>query len=124
MKIYFAHPINTYGDQIELYAIDSINRLYPECILINPNCPDHQDGYKRDGMSYFRKIISECDRVVVLPFSDGSIGAGMAKEINWALRQGKKVIQLKPFEDIEEIFNLRFHRVMTVEETRTKLSGQ
>lgn len=121
MKIYFAHPINTYGDRIEKYAIDFIYKLYPDCVLINPNSPEHQIGYERVGMKYFRKIVRGCDRIVVLPFSDGSIGAGMGKEILWALKFGIKVIQLKPFEDIEEIFNLKFHRVLTVEETRIKL---
>lgn len=124
MKIYFVHPINTYGDQIEKYAIDAIFRLYPDCILVNPNSDQHQIGYLQSGMMYSRAIILSCDRLVVLPFSDGSIGAGMAKEINWALKNGKKVIQLKPFGDIEEIFNLAFYRVLTVDETRDKLSGQ
>lgn len=124
MKIYFAHPINTYGDQIEKYAIDAIHRLYPNCTILNPNTIENQICYQKYGMDFFKELVLMCDRVIVLPFSDGSIGAGISKEVQWAINAGIKVILLHPFNSIEEIFDLKSHRVLTVDETRSVLQGQ
>lgn len=122
MKIYFAHPINTFGTIVEQYVEQMIMSLYPESDIINPALDEHQEGYRQHGMEYFEPIVKACHRVVVLPFPDGSIGAGMAKEIQWALDSNIRCIYIKF--DIEEIFSLIGYDVMSVEQTRSKLKGQ
>jgi hypothetical protein len=122
-KVYFAHPVSTYNTILEKMVIAHLERQGAH-LLINPNTPEHQEGYKNEGMEYFKKIIEACDYVYVLPFPDDfSIGAGIAKEINWALEKGIKVVYLKPRFEHEEIFFLRGYNVLTVEETRDKLKS-
>ena len=121
MKIYFCHPINTYNTIVEKYVIDFLERLIPDCEIINPNRSDFQERYKIEGMNVFLNIIDDCDRIYVLPFYDNTIGAGQFKEIEYALATGKRVIIMNLFCRLEEIWSTNHLSVMSVEETRKKL---
>lgn len=72
-------------------------------------------------MQVFLDLVLTCNRVYVIPFPDGSIGAGQAKEIDIALKNGIKVIYYKLFGSVEELFSLDNYRVMSIKETRKKL---
>lgn len=120
-KIYFAHPVNTYGTILEDYFMEYFSKDHLE--IINPNQPIHQEGYEREGMEYFRKLVQSCDKLYAIGFSDNSISAGVAKEMNWMKEKGGLVIFLPFFTKYEEMFvscENQF-RVLTVEETREKL---
>lgn len=94
MKIYFAHPVSDYGGSArQQEALQALGRRSGD--IVNPDSPVHQAGYAMYGMTYFLKQIEECDELVYMTFSDGSIGAGVWKEIAHAHGLGKRVLRVQ-----------------------------
>lgn len=91
MRIYFAHPITDYGTEREGMALTWLEADGWE--VENPNQPHHQAGYDQGGMEYFQRIASECDALVFTRFPDGSIGAGVGKEIEAASAAGRPIYE-------------------------------
>lgn len=120
-RIYFAHPINTYNTIIEDYFLEFFSN--PDIEIINPNNSIHQEGYKKFGMNYFKELVQSCDKLYALGFPDNSIGAGVAKEMNWMREKGGTVIFLPFFEKYEEMVVVceNQFKVLSVEETRERL---
>lgn len=122
MKYYFAHPISIYNTRKESVLIDMINRttFLSNPWVLNPNSEYHENQYKLKGMDYFLTLVDECDALIIYPFEDGTIGAGIVKEALRAIDKGKRIYQIDPKTfDMEEIFVLK--NCLTVEETRNKL---
>jgi hypothetical protein len=85
----------------------------------NPDHPLHDAGYKLGGMDYFTDIVSRCAALAFMRFQDGSIGAGVGKEILAAQRAGI------PIYDITEgslVPNDAPCPILTVEETRALIA--
>ncbi len=122
MKYYFAHPISIYNTRKEGVLIDMINRttFLSNPWVLNPNSEYHECQYKLKGMDYFLTLVDECDALIIYPFEDGTIGAGIVKEALRAIDKKKRIYQIDPktFE-MEEIWALK--NCLTVEETRAKL---
>jgi hypothetical protein len=117
MRIYFAHPITDYGGPRQSTAIGMLERYGH--VVENPDQPHHQVGYKLGGMDYFMRIVEGCDALAYLRFPDGSIGAGVGKEILAAQLAGIQVYdigygELTPDDDPRP--------VLTVEETRALIA--
>lgn len=111
MKIYYAHPITTYNTDSEGADLHDLARLGFSDVL-NPNAPEHDAGYKQHGMEYFMGLVDECDALAYRAFPDGSIPAGVYKEMARAVSAGKPVFELQPS---------TYQRVLTVADTRKKL---
>ncbi len=98
-KLYFAHPVNTYGKPIEAKMLELIEIAFPQFEIENPNQPHHQIGYKKwkertgNGMRYFYEVVlPNCEAgSVAMPFLDKKLGAGVAGEIIWYLKRNKKI---------------------------------
>jgi len=122
MKYYFAHPISIYNTRKEGALIDLINKtnFLGNPWVLNPNSEYHEHQYKLKGMEYFLWLVDECDALIIYPFEDGAIGAGIVKEALRAIDKGKRIYYIDPktFE-LEEIFKL--NNCLTVEETRERL---
>lgn len=117
MKIYFAHPVTDYGGPRQAAAIVMLERS--GYVVENPDQPNHQAGYKLGGMDYFMRIVEGCDALAYLRFPDGSIGAGVGKEILAAQLAGIPVYdigygELTPDDDPAP--------VLSVDETRALLA--
>jgi len=111
-KVYYAHPMSTYGTQQEA---DDIKLLkYLKFRVLNPNEPKHQIQCKNraNQMEYFLDLVSLCDAVAFRAFQDGMIGAGVAKEIKRAKSESKPVIEL-PFDTTQ--------RELSIEQTRDRI---
>jgi len=123
MKIYFAHPINTYNTILEKFWLEAFSGSGGE--IINPNSKEHQKGYKLEGMDYFKKLVQSCDKLYAFGFGDNSIGAGIAKEMDWMFEKGGQVIFLPFFTQYEEqmVHSINQFKILTVEETREKLKS-
>jgi hypothetical protein len=123
-KIYFAHPVNTYGTILEDYFLEHFQRNDIE--IINPNHPNHQEGYQKEGMEYFKKLVQSCHKLYAFGFSDNSIGAGIAKEMDWMKEIGGLVVFLPFFKTWEEMVipSDKQFNVLSVEETRKKLKSK
>lgn len=122
MKYYFAHPISIYNTRKEGVLIDMIHKttFLSNPLVLNPNSEYHECQYKLKGMDYFLSLVDECDALIIYPFEDNTIGAGIAKEALRAFENKKRVYQIdaQTFE-IQEIFELK--NCLTVDETRAKL---
>ena len=100
MKAYYAHPVSLYNTAQEQRDLALIAQLGFE--VVNPNSFECDSGYQaakaasptKDGMSYFTAIVQGCDLMVFRAFADGSIPAGVVKEIRDAQAQGKPVMEL------------------------------
>jgi hypothetical protein len=81
-SIYYAHPISLYNTRVERQDTALLEEL--GFCVVNPNHPTHAEGYVNKGMEYFKDIVGNCDALAFRAFPDGSIPAGVAKEIKWA----------------------------------------
>lgn len=102
MKIYFAHPVNTYNTPIEKAVLTLLARTFPDWIIENPNQPRHQAGYanyaKRahKGMDYFTDhVLPLCGAVAAMPYLDNRLGLGVAGETNWLAERDKPAYMLE-----------------------------
>ncbi|RLF10457.1 MAG: hypothetical protein DRJ98_06080, partial [Thermoprotei archaeon] len=90
-KIYYAHPVGTYGTIRERVELELISSVFPGGEVINPaelvGVVSHAD------MDEFRGHVASCD---VLVYSDvaGFVTAGVVEEVEEALRDGKPVYRL------------------------------
>lgn len=124
MRVYFAHPVSDYGTDRQAKAIAVVAAHFFDLgrplELENPDSPQHQAGYKSEGMPYFERLVDTCQGLVFMRFPSGGIGAGVAKEIKRALVKNLTVW---------EVFGGRLHHVsdmptpvLSVDETRQALS--
>jgi len=112
--LYYAHCMAIYGTPQEKRDIDLLESN--NFGVYNPNSEFCQNGYSEYGMNFFRPIILACDGLVFRGNPDGSIPAGIAKEV--AIAQEHRFILELPCGITR--------RTMSVEETREYLkeSGQ
>lgn len=109
-KCYYAHPITDYGTDAEASDIAKLEMMGFQ--VLNPNAPEHDAGYKKNGMDYFKRLVDDCSVLAYRAFADGAIPAGVWKEIRWAAYDAKPIIQLP---------NLLQAYVLNVEDTRERL---
>lgn len=108
---YYAHPLSLYNSAQEKRDISLIESLGFE--VLNPNGPEHQEAYQAEGMLYFEKLIEgKVQLLFFRAFPDGSIPAGIAKEIETAAKLNLPVVELP---------NGILRRSLSVEETREYL---
>lgn len=135
-SLYFAHPINTYGTELEKYLLDALRGCGLARRIVNPNTPQHHaachllmdDGAKW-GMDYFTsQVLPSCAALVFFAFGDGKISAGVALEIETAMLQGSSIYEITTHIEGTTIRPLRgsdfeaLHtRRLSIEETRERL---
>jgi hypothetical protein len=105
---YYAHPISIYNTPQERRDIELIESL--GFVVLNPNAPEHEAGYQREGMIYFENLLrQQAQTLFFRSFPDGSIPAGVAKEIAVVVEMNRPVIELP---------TAIGRRTLSVEETR------
>jgi hypothetical protein len=72
-------------------------------------------------MAHFMEVIDDCDGLAFLRFDDSTIGAGVAKEIETALRRGLTVWDVSNGE-LLNIGSMMPTPILTVEQTRAKIA--
>ncbi|MBI3928471.1 MAG: hypothetical protein HY319_23215 [Armatimonadetes bacterium] len=80
-RFYFAHPTTMYDTPVEREIEAAFRRQFPGAEVENPNQPQHSEGYQREGMEYFVHLCDSLDGVFFAPHSEGSVGAGVAREV-------------------------------------------
>lgn len=111
MKVYYAHSLNIYNSMQEDRDVDTLKCLNFE--VLNPNQSVYEAEYHKRGFDVFYELIDECDILAFRSTPDGSITAGVSKEIQYAREKGKPVIEL-PSSIVK--------RSLSVDETREYLS--
>lgn len=121
MRVYLAHPISYYdGTPTQVAAVKAINERGWQ--VENPDQPHHQAGYKERGMDHFIDVVQNCDGLAFIRFPDGAIGAGVAKEIEAALRQRKPLYDATSGQLTIQGEMMPFP-VLSVEETRARITA-
>ena len=118
MNIYYAHCQTIYGTEQEKRDVAVLKQLGG--YVINPSDEEHQTRMQtyENAMEYFMDLVKTCDILAFRGISpDGSLPAGVAKEVKTADQHQMPVIELPTFAG---------RRFMTVDQTRTYLceSGQ
>lgn len=135
MKVYFAHPISSYGSGQEKQIVLALQAM--GLTVVNPNDQEHQDKVKeiqekfsdrneasRLVMEYFISICRPCDGCIILPFPDGSLGAGIVKEVRSFMDQGKKVQEVRidnGYASLHDVTSLSEYKCLDVDSTRAML---
>lgn len=121
-KLYFAHPIGTYGSHTEALAMIDLKKLFPQYDIINPADTRHQQLARRSS-SYFNELLNQCDCLVYIPFADGKIGIRTARDIAEMLKKNGEVHEIhlteqgKPTGMCTHITSLDRERVLNIDET-------
>ena len=119
--VYFAHPISTYCTDAETRAIDDLEAA--GLVVVNPSQQAHQEACGND-MVKWAALAATCDGVAFMAFPDGAIGAGVVKEVEAVLAQGKPVYQVSyQMGGVRPVQNWPGkRRLLTVEETRERIN--
>ena len=110
MKVYYARPISLYNTKQDERDIQQLEAMGFE--VNNPNKAELVERYKTEGMEVYLQLARESDLVAFRAFQDGSIGAGVFKEVVEAIANGKPVIELP---------TITSKRVLSVDDTREYL---
>lgn len=120
-NVYFAHPISTYCTPQEDRAIASLEAC--GLAVVNPSDRRHQEACGND-MVNWAALAASCQSVAFMAFPDGAIGAGVIKEVESVLEQGKPVYEIshqtgavRPVNDWPGK-----RRLLSVEETRARIN--
>ncbi len=126
-KLYFGHPINVYGTELEKELIETIARSFPGWQIENPNQKHHEESYQRyadsggRGMDYyFREVLPKCHGGIFLPFRDGKYGAGVFGEAEFLQKQGCRIWQITDTGYISRL-ELSASLALSVYETRSRI---
>jgi hypothetical protein len=112
-KAYYARPISVDGTKQEERDHALMRAMLFEPYPIGPAKEKALEAYRVEGMEAFRPYVLRSSALFFRAFPDGSIGAGVAKEIAWAQEAHIPVVELP-----RQILR----RTLTVDETRAMLS--
>lgn len=117
--IYFAHPISTYDSELEQTALTLLKDSGFSSI-INPAHQRHQEECGRE-MNNWQALALKAKAIAVLPFEDGSIGAGVYAEAMTMQQFNRSVYVMDPLaQTLEAMPNFPGKlKVLTLEETRS-----
>lgn len=126
MKLYFAHPITDYGTERQARALAGLRYHFVDDIghrhfeIENPDQPHHAAGYRERGMDYFRDVVDSCWSLAFMRFPDGGVGAGVGREIGWAVINGMMLYEV--FDGRVYPTHYKPTPILTVEETRETIA--
>ena len=109
-QVYFARPMSQYhseSDQSDIREIELLGFRVADITNLTT-----QTAVEYGGMSVFEPIVKSSEALFFRPFPNDKIGAGVAKEINWARESGIPVFELAGSMD---------KRTMDVKQTRAML---
>jgi hypothetical protein len=128
LKIYFGHPMNTYGTPLETRLLAEISEAFPSLYIENPNQPRHQEGCRRweaetgNPMGYFfSEVLPSCCAGIFLPFRDGKWGAGVFGEAIVLMEQECPIWEISPGGIITPIDALNGSLELSIDETLARI---
>ncbi|MEG2289656.1 MAG: hypothetical protein RSC24_06780 [Clostridium sp.] len=85
MKIYYAHHMWKYNTQEELDEIESIEREFDKCTIINPNGDIVESGDDEYAMEQCFNLVKGSNTLVFTTLPDKTFGKGVYDEVALAL---------------------------------------
>ena len=92
-KLYYAHPMKMYWTPWERRELAQIRKRFPRRRIVNPATYDGHPEKLRDTVGFCLKLVENCEIIVFRRFF-GKVTAGVGKEVNHALRLGKRVYEI------------------------------
>src|SRR5260221_206560 len=111
-RAYYARPISIDNTPQATRDIELINKLGWMPYPTGKEKEDILENYRIIGMVAFKSVVEESDLLIFRAFPDGSIGSGVAQEIEWAISKGIPVIEIP--RQIER-------RTLTIDQTKEML---
>lgn len=93
-KAYYARPISVDGSKQSDRDMALIRSLGLEPYPVGDNKAAALARYREIGMDAFKPYVFDSGVLIFRAFPDGSIGAGVAKEIAWAQEAGIPVVEI------------------------------
>ena len=93
-KLYYAHPMKLYGTPWERKELAQIRKRFPSPRIVNPASYEGHPEKLQDTVGFCLRLVEKCEVIVFRKFF-GKVTAGVGKEVNHALRLGKRVYELK-----------------------------
>lgn len=93
-KLYYAHPMKLYGTQCERTELAQIRKRFPRRSIVNPASYEGHPEKLQDTVGFCLKLVEKCEVIVFRRFF-GKVTAGVGKEVNYALRLGKPVYEIR-----------------------------
>lgn len=113
MKAYYSHPKSYKGSKEEGEDIDLLESLGYD--VENPYDIKFSEFWQTEGIGFGRTLVEMCDVMAFRGLKNGKIGAGVGKELGFALEAGKKIIELPEGIEIDETdIN---GRILSIDET-------
>lgn len=118
-SIYYAHGLNLYNSPQEQRDIDMLVGLGFD--VLNPSDSKYSEEFAQwreehpdeaDYMNYFKNLVGSCDAIAFRSLIDGSLTAGVAAEVQYAMENGMPMIELP---------NITSNRFLNVADTRLLL---
>lgn len=131
--VYFAHPMNSYRDEIEVIYLNKISEIFEDFTILNPSDLQYQTELKiyreknpETYMEYFRSLVLSCDSLVYLPFRDNKISSGVSYEIESFRRVSDKVFRIDPenFTIYKSSPDYESIKTISLYQTRRRLTGE
>jgi hypothetical protein len=91
--VYYAHPICTYGRLVEHRELTIIRRRFGRSEIVNPADYRYDPEKLRDQIGFCLDLVARADLVVFSRLL-GKVTAGVGKEVNHALKLGKRVYEI------------------------------
>ena len=113
MIVYYSHP-KTYKNSAE--SEQDIGLL--EALgygVISPYDPKFSDLWQEEGIKFGKVLVDMCDYVAFRPLSNGKIGAGVGKELGWAIELQKPILEMPSAFPFDE--NTLKERLLSIDET-------
>lgn len=95
IRCYLAHPVTDYGGSDRQRAAIRLIEAAGMSV-VSPDSADHETAYRARGMAHFIDTVATCDALAFLRFEDGTVGAGVAAEIEAALGRSIPVFEITP----------------------------
>ena len=135
-RIYFGHPVNTFGTETEEEVIENVLSFLKKLsfdggckwIIENPNTQIHQErcleekNKSGNAMTYFFDcVLPICSGGIFLPFRDGKWGKGVAGEAKFLIKNNCPVWEITHTGQIRKITTLSNLEILSVYDTRKKI---
>jgi hypothetical protein len=132
MLVYYAHPMSWYDTESERRDLAVLSAHYEGATIINPNSEhfrllvEQAKQSNKTSMAPFIDFIArERPLVAYRRFLDGTIGAGVAKEVMEGLAQGGGAVELvnkggQTWIDEFGVSRTIFHDILSIEQTRER----
>ena len=93
-KLYYAHPMKLYGTPWERKELAQIRKRFPRRRIVNPASYEGHPEKLQDTVGFCLRLVEKCEVIVFRKFF-GKVTAGVGKEVNHALRLGKRVFEMR-----------------------------